>query len=370
MVGHIPVQLREVIDALAPKAGERILDGTFGGGGYSRAILEAAPCLVFGIDRDPEARMRADALKLEADFDKRFAFTAGRFSEMDALAGVHGWGQMDGVVLDIGVSSFQLDQAERGFSFQHDGPLDMRMSCEGESAADVVNTYSADAIANILYVYGDERKSRQIAAAIVRTREEAPFETTKALADVVEGVLGRPRPTRGGKKPAHPATRTFQALRIHVNNELGELAGALSAAERLLKPGGRLVVVTFHSLEDRLVKTFMAERSGLLGGGSRHLPQAASVAATFDLPYRKAVPPSEEEREENPRARSAKLRLAVRTDEPARSASLDDLWRRPDLSPTVRKIQGKPQKHGRVRAAHTEPTAHAAHAAGIMWGQG
>ncbi|WP_308909337.1 16S rRNA (cytosine(1402)-N(4))-methyltransferase RsmH [Pseudokordiimonas caeni] len=314
--GHIPVMLDEVVVAVAPEAGDVIVDGTFGAGGYSRAILEAADCRVYGIDRDPDAVKRAEAFG--AGFGGRFRMLEGCFGDMDALVREAGEGSADAVVLDIGVSSFQLDEAERGFSFREDGPLDMRMAKAGESAADVVNTYEAGELADIIYQYGEERMSRRIAAAIVAARAEKPFTRTGELANLVERVIGRP-PVKPGKKATHPATRTFQALRIHVNDELGELTRGLEGAEKLLAEGGRLVVVTFHSLEDRIVKEFMAERSGRVPSGSRHLPGAIEKgpAPTFRLDRKSAVKPTDAECARNPRARSAKLRVAVRTDVPA-----------------------------------------------------
>ncbi len=312
---HIPVLLTEVVTALRPADSETYVDGTFGAGGYARAVLESADCRIVAIDRDPDAIDRARAFK--AEFADRFSILSGCFGDMDDLLAKAGEGAVDGVMLDIGVSSFQLDEAERGFSFREDGPLDMRMSGAGESAADVVNTYEEEALANIIYQYGEERKSRRIASAIVRRRAEQPFERTLDLATLVEAVLGRSRPTKG-RKVVHPATRTFQALRIHVNDELGELTRGLKAAEAVLKPNGRLVVVSFHSLEDRLVKSFMAERSGYVPAASRHAPMPTGPAAppSFYLEKRGVIKPSAEEEERNPRARSAKMRVAIRTDAP------------------------------------------------------
>lgn len=313
---HIPVLLSEVVTALEPKAGEAYIDGTFGAGGYTRAVLEAADCNVIAIDRDPDAIKRAG--DFSATYGDRFMILEGCFGDMADLLASAGSEAVDGVMLDIGVSSYQLDEAERGFSFQADGPLDMRMGGDGETAADVVNGHSEADIADILYQYGEERKSRRIAAAIVRRRAEAPFERTLDLAALVESVLGRP-PMRKGRKAVHPATRTFQALRIYVNDELGELERGLIAAEQILRPGGRLVVVTFHSLEDRIVKSFMAERAGRSPGGSRHRPMSMDTgpAPSFTLAGKGLVKPSEEEQSRNPRARSAKLRCAVRSDAPA-----------------------------------------------------
>ena len=317
---HIPVLLNEVVTALRPGNGEVCVDGTFGAGGYSRAVLGAADCSVIGIDQDPDAAKRAKAFGEE--FKGRFSFVAGRFGDMAALLSDLDVEAVDGVMLDIGVSSFQLDEAERGFSFQEDGPLDMRMSVSGESAADVVNTYGEAELADIIYSYGEERKSRRIAAAIVKRRDDQSFERTKDLAALVESVIGRP-PVTKGRKPVHPATRTFQALRIHVNDELGELRRGLHSAEQVLKPGGRLVVVSFHSLEDRIVKSFMTERSGNTPSGSRHMPVQVfeQRQPPFRLEKRGVIKPSAEEERSNPRSRSAKLRVAVRTDAPASEES-------------------------------------------------
>lgn len=300
---HIPVLLDEVIHALAITPGSDVVDGTFGAGGYSRAIL-AAGARVHAFDRDP------DAAAAGADLAERsggaLRFHSACFSEMDKRLAECGVQQVDAVVLDIGVSSMQIDQADRGFSFQKDGPLDMRMSQSGESAADFVNTADESEIANVIYLYGEEPKSRRIARAIVAAR---PIDTTTKLADVVRKALGH----RAGA-PKDPATRTFQALRIHINHELDELNAGLEAAERILKPGGRLAVVSFHSLEDRIVKQFFRERSGSNAAGSRHMPMVkASRVATFEKPA-KAVRPSASEIEANPRARSSTLRSAVRTD--------------------------------------------------------
>ncbi len=311
--GHVPVLLNEVVAALSPVAGETYVDGTFGAGGYARAVLDAADCRVVAIDRDPDAIKRAGVFK--DYYGDRFDILEGCFGDMESLLSGAGVAPVDGVMLDIGVSSFQLDEAERGFSFMGDGPLDMRMSMAGESAADVVNTYGEEDLANLIYEFGEERKSRRIAAAIVKDRAGAPFERTKQLADMIERVIGRP-PQRKGQKSVHPATRTFQALRIHVNDELGELRRGLAGAETSLREGGRLVVVSFHSLEDRIVKTFMQERGGEAPSGSRHLPGpvTAGPAASFHLKNKGAVKPGAAELDENPRARSSRLRLAVRTE--------------------------------------------------------
>jgi 16S rRNA (cytosine1402-N4)-methyltransferase len=300
---HTPVLLPEVLAALKPAPGETVVDGTFGAGGYSRAFLEAGAKVV-AFDRDPYAARFAKGLD-----PKRFRFVGARFSEMaDEL----GEGSVDGVALDLGVSSMQLDQAERGFSFLRDGPLDMRMAADGPTAAELVNTAEAAELARILFVYGEERQSRRIAAAIVRRRAEQPFTRTLELADFIEKVLGG---RRGAK--VHPATRAFQGLRIAVNEELSELEAGLVAAERALKTGGRLCVVTFHSLEDRIVKTFLALRAGRTPSGSRHAPpKHAEADPSFSLLFNGAQAPSEAEVAANPRARSAKLRAAVRTSAP------------------------------------------------------
>ncbi len=306
---HLPVLLAEVLHYLAPRDGEVFVDGTFGAGGYSRAILEAAECTVFGIDRDPTVKPHAD--RLAADFPGRFKLLAGCFGDMEALLAAEGVSRVDGVVLDIGVSSMQLDEAVRGFSFQADGPLDMRMGAEGPTAAELVNKLEAEELADIIYKYGEERHSRRIARAIVAMRAKRPFARTRELAEVVERAIPGGAAKKGG---IHPATRTFQALRIMVNDELGELERGLAAAERLLGAEGRLVVVTFHSLEDRIVKNFLRVRAGETGGGSRHLPEQKPVRApSFSLLNRKAVQASAEEAAINPRARSAKLRAARRT---------------------------------------------------------
>ena len=307
---HIPVMLDEVLAALAPKAGETIIDGTFGLGGYSRAIL-AAGADVIAIDRDPTAI--AGGAGLVAEAAGRLTLVEDRFGALDSVAEAAGHGAVDGVVLDIGVSSMQLDEAERGFSFRFDGPLDMRMARSGPSAADIVNTMAPRDLARILSVLGEERRAGAVARAIAEDRGATPFTTTAALAGLIERVVGR-KPT----DTIHPATRSFQALRIFVNEELDELADALMAAERILKPGGRLVVVSFHSLEDRIVKRFLADRSEERAGGSRHLPERSVAAPTFTLPGKGPVTAGEAEIGRNPRARSAKLRAAIRTAAPAR----------------------------------------------------
>ena len=310
---HLPVMLDEVVAALAPGDGDVIIDGTFGAGGYSRAILSAAETRVVAIDRDPLALAAGRALAAE---ETRFVIEQGLFSQLDTIARGLGHASIQGVVLDIGVSSMQLDEGERGFSFMQDGPLDMRMSQEGVSAADIVNGYEESALADAIYLYGEERRSRRIAKAIVAARDEAPITRTSRLAEVVAKAAGPSKPGH------HPATRTFQALRILVNDELGELERALEAGERVLAPGGRFVVVTFHSLEDRMVKTFFASRSGRVASSSRHMPSAAPAPEpTFAQSDRRAVTASEGEVRRNPRARSAKLRAASRTDAPPRSVA-------------------------------------------------
>ncbi|WP_371347671.1 16S rRNA (cytosine(1402)-N(4))-methyltransferase RsmH [Ancylobacter sp. IITR112] len=305
---HLPVLLGEVLHYLAPQPGGVYVDGTFGAGGYTRAILGAAECRVIAIDRDPNAIR--DGQALVGAFGGRLTLVPERFGALDAVAQAQGEPLVDGVVLDIGVSSMQLDEGERGFSFRRDGPLDMRMSQDGPSAADLVAKLSEAELANLIYRFGEERRSRAVARAIVEARAQAPIERTLQLADIVSKVVWA--------KPhePHPATRTFQALRIAVNDELGELARALAAAERILKPGGRLVVVSFHSLEDRIVKNFLANRSKV-AAGSRHLPAVAGAAPSFTLLARGAVEPGEDERAANPRARSSKLRAAARTAAPA-----------------------------------------------------
>lgn len=298
---HVPVLLRPLLAAIAPVEGIW-LDGTFGAGGYSRALLDAGAETVIAIDRDPGVFVMAQAWA--GQYGDRLRLVEGTFSALDDYAEV----PLDGVVLDIGVSSMQLDQAERGFSFMSDGPLDMRMGAGGPDAADLVNTADEAELADILYHYGEERASRRIARAIVRARTEAPIATTRQLARIVEGVLPRPKPGQ-----THPATRSFQAIRIAVNDEFGQLADGLEAAERALKPGGKLAVVTFHSIEDRMVKRFFQQRSGTGGQGSRHAPAQETMAPRFRIQTRRAIGPDEAELAENPRARSAKLRIASRT---------------------------------------------------------
>ena len=305
---HIPVLLDEVIAALDPKPGDVIVDATFGAGGYTRAILDKG-AQVHAFDRDPDAI--ANGAAMVAEYEDRLTLHPHRFSQMVAALREAGVAHVDGVVMDIGVSSMQLDQAERGFAFSHDGPLDMRMSRTGESAADFLNTAEADQIADVLYLYGEERQSRRVARAIVAAR---PLETTGDLARVVRKALGhKPHDKKD------PATRSFQAVRIHVNGELDELEQGLVAAETLLGEGGRLAVVSFHSLEDRIVKRFLRDASSA-PAASRHLPQVDAFVPAFTR-VSKAIRPSEAEIARNPRARSSVLRHAVRSAAPAREAA-------------------------------------------------
>ena len=311
---HVPVMLREVIETLAPQAGELYLDGTFGAGGYCAAMLEAASCTVWAIDRDPAAIARGAAMA--ARYPGRLHLLEGRFGGMVELLATQGIGALDGVVLDLGVSSFQVDEPSRGFSFRSDGPLDMRMEAAGPTAADLVNGLAEDELADTLYQFGEERLSRRVARAIVAARAASPIETTQQLAGIIRGAVP---PDRSG---IHPATRSFQALRIRVNDELGEIERALAAAATLLAPGGRLVVVSFHSLEDRLVKRFMQAAAGQTPGPSRHDPAglapAPAAAAGFRLLTRGARRPDADEVAANPRARSARLRAVARLPATAR----------------------------------------------------
>ena len=301
---HTPVLLRPLLAAIAPVSGVW-LDGTFGAGGYTRGLLEAGADRVIAVDRDPLAfEMAADWADAYGD---RITMQPGVFSKMDNYAQ-----GLDGIVLDLGVSSMQLDEAERGFSFMKEGPLDMRMSQTGLSAADLVNETDEETLANILFQFGEERASRRIAKAIVRARTEAPLTTTLELATIVESCLPRAKPGY-----SHPATRSFQALRIAVNNEYGELFEGLMAAERALKPGGKLAVVSFHSVEDRMVKRFLTARAGAGGNANRFAPELEQAPPQFKIEKRKAIGPDVQELDENPRSRSAKLRVAIRTDAPA-----------------------------------------------------
>jgi len=305
-MSHIPVMLAQMLDALAPFAGARILDGTFGGGGYASAILDAAPCTLWAIDRDSAAIARGAALA--ARYPGRLHVIEGGFGDLLGLLHEAGVDALDGVVLDLGVSSYQIDEPSRGFSFLRDGPLDMRMGSRGPTAADLVATLPEAELADILYQFGEERMSRRIARAIVKARAEAPIETTLQLAAIIRGAMP---PSRDGM---HPATRSFQALRIRVNDELGEIERALAGAASILAPGGRLVVVSFHSLEDRIVKRFFAEAAGRTPGPSRHDPRglAPSVEARFRLLTPRALRPCDEEIRRNPRSRSARLRALQR----------------------------------------------------------
>ena len=304
-VPHIPVLLRPLLAAVAPVAGTWV-DGTFGAGGYARGLLDAGADQVIGIDRDPTVFAMAEGWA--GQFGDRLRLVEGTFSDLDTIAG----GPVDGVVLDLGVSSMQLDEAGRGFSFLRDGPLDMRMGRTGPTAADLVNTMAGEDLADILYHYGEERAARRIARAITRARADRPFETTLQLAEVVARQLPRQKPGQ-----SHPATRSFQAIRIAVNDEFGQLAAGLEAAERALKPGGRLAVVTFHSLEDRVVKRYLHLAASEGGGGSRHAPERAAEVPRFTLTPRRAIGPDEDELAANPRARSSRLRVATRTGAPA-----------------------------------------------------
>lgn len=299
---HIPVLIGPLIAACSPVQGTW-LDGTFGAGGYTKRLLEAGAAKVIGVDRDPAVFKMAQW----AVDDPRIELVESTFSDLDAVAT-----DLDGVVLDLGVSSMQLDQAERGFSFMKDGPLDMRMGQEGQSAADIVNETSETDLADILFTYGEERASRRIARKIVAERDGEPITTTLRLAKLIEGCLPRPKPGQ-----SHPATRSFQAIRIAVNDEYGQLAQGLEAAERALRPGGLLAVVTFHSVEDRMVKRFLQQRGGGQGNANRYAPEMATQTPAFEILTKKAVGPDAEELALNPRARSAKLRVARRTDAPA-----------------------------------------------------
>jgi 16S rRNA (cytosine1402-N4)-methyltransferase len=302
--------LREVLSRLSPKDGALYIDGTFGAGGYTRAILQASNCRVIGIDRDQSAVVAGASLVEE--FSGRLTLAEDRFSNLDQVAHDLGHAKVDGVVLDVGVSSMQIDEASRGFSFRGDGPLDMRMGASGQSAADIVNEADERELSRIISLLGEEKFARKVARAICEARKATPITTTGKLAEIVRSVV------RAKPNEIDPATRTFQALRIYVNDELFELSTALMAAERILVPGGKLVVVSFHSLEDRLVKTFLAARA-TAPAVSRHAPAAKIKPATFKLLTKKPLTPAGEESAENPRARSAKLRAAERTEAAARA---------------------------------------------------
>ena len=320
---HIPVLAREAVEMVRPRAGGTYVDATFGAGGYSRAILGVGGTQVIGIDRDRSAI--AGGFELVEGSAGRLTLVEDRFSNLAKICAAEGLAAVDGVMMDVGVSSMQLDEAGRGFSFRLDGPLDMRMAQAGPTAADVIAKASEAELADIIYLFGEERRARAVARAIVAARKETPITTTRALADIVARVV------RGKPGDIHPATRTFQGLRIFVNEELDELQAALEASERVLKPGGRLAVVSFHSLEDRIVKNFLGERSKT-GGGSRHLPEVKQVVPSFRVLTRKPVTPGEDEMTANPRARSAKLRAAERTDAPAHAGAAAPSWPRlPDL---------------------------------------
>jgi 16S rRNA (cytosine1402-N4)-methyltransferase len=314
---HIPVLLDEVIAALSPAPGAVIVDATFGAGGYTRRLLDAG-AMVHAFDRDPDAILGGRGWSEAGESPPRLVLHPRRFSEMVAALTEAGVARVDGLVMDIGVSSMQLDQADRGFAFSSDGPLDMRMGQEGTSAAEFLNTAAEGTIADVLYEYGEERQSRRVARAIVAAR---PLETTGQLAQVVRKALGYRPHNNKGPAPKDPATRSFQAIRIHVNAELDELNAGLFAAETLLTPGGRLAVVSFHSLEDRIVKQFLRDASGAVANASRHMPASGPAFAPTFAQVAKAVRPSEAELAHNPRARSATLRAAVRTAAPARERS-------------------------------------------------
>lgn len=312
--GHVPVMLAEVVEAMAPRADAVYVDATFGAGGYTQALLEAADCQVWALDRDPSAVSRGALMA--GRYPGRLHVIEGRFGSLDEILRARGVPEVDGVVFDLGLSTPQLETAERGFSFSQDGPLDMRMGGDGPTAAAVVNNLSREELARIIRDYGEEKKARRVAQAIVEARATHPISRTGELAEIVRAAAGK---TKG--QHIDPATRTFQALRIYVNDELGELARGLRASERVLAPGGRLVVVSFHSLEDRMVKQFLRMRSGELSRPSRHSPDVqpgqTPPAASFRLLGRGARKPGTAEVEENPRARSARLRTAERSDAPA-----------------------------------------------------
>jgi len=316
---HIPVLGPEAIGMLAPREGGLYIDATFGAGGYSRLLLASPGTRVLGIDRDPTAL--AEGAELVAKFGERLTLVQDRFANLAEVCAAQGIAAVDGIVMDVGVSSMQLDRAERGFSFRNDGPLDMRMGDEGPTAADVIARADETDLANAIYIFGEERHSRRIARAIVAARQNAAITTTRALADIIGSVV------RAKPNDIHPATRTFQALRILVNEELDELHAGLAAAERMLKPGGRLAVVSFHSLEDRIVKNFFASR-GEGSSPSRHLPDIATAAPRFRTLTKRPVVANEAEVRANPRARSAKLRAAERTDAPFLADDTNMRWPR------------------------------------------
>lgn len=304
MEPHLPVLLKEVLQYMTPKDGEVYVDGTFGAGGYTKAILDAANCKVYAIDCDPNVAIHAE--KIAAEYKDRFKLLPGKFSHMAELLSAEGVERVNGVVLDIGISSMQVDQAERGFSFMREGPLDMRMNGEGMDAASFINNASEAELADVLYNFGGEKKSRYIAKAVLQARVKAPISTTTEFAEIVRSAV------RGKKGNIDPATRSFQAVRIWINDELGELERALCAAKKILAPSGRLVVVSFHSLEDSIIKNFFNSGSGKQEGLSRHMPVIATETQKpeIELITRKVVIPTDEEVENNPRARSAKLRAA------------------------------------------------------------
>ena len=313
MMLHQPVMLNEVVEALKPEENATFIDATFGRGGYTKEILDTAPCQVMAIDRDPDAI--AASKDMVAAYNGRLSVMEGPFSQLADLAQTAGLDQVNGIVFDLGLSSPQLDEAERGFSFRHDGPLDMRMEKSGQDASDFINTASETEIARVIWEYGEERASRRIARAIIKARTEEAITRTKQLAAIIHSVMPRPKPGQ-----IDPATRSFQGIRIHINGELDEIRFALDAAERKLAPGGRLVVVSFHSLEDRIVKNFMIKKSGNGPRPSRHQPDIEMPEPTFTLPQRKPIAPTEKETQDNPRARSARLRVAIRTSANSNSA--------------------------------------------------
>ncbi len=342
---HIPVLLPEVIEAIAPLNDQLIVDGTFGAGGYTRAFLEAG-ARVLAFDRDPNAI--AEGAELVAAFPDRLTLIEAPFSRLREELEDRGIGSVDAVVLDIGVSSMQLDEAHRGFAFRHDGPLDMRMDQNGPTAADIVNSWSESDLADLFFAYGEERRSRAIARLICEVRGEWPITTTRGLATLIEKLM--PVRKRGPGPVIHPATRVFQALRIAVNDELGELVSALQAAEFVLAPGGRLAVVTFHSLEDRIVKRFFAD-AAQTSRGSRHMPEISLDPARFDAITRRPVVPCDEEMAVNPRARSAKLRAGRRTAAPARAVmGIDETGARVLGLPLLKR--GSARQSGARRAGH------------------